>query len=157
MRWGAGRPTPKKYVYLVATLVASVVILPFQGQVWALYVGACASYSLLVFGLRHLSLRRFGPAAGTGVPRSRILLIHANFLAIVVGWVWLLIAVAPHLPYFLRTEDSDRPYFGLAFIGIVGLMVLEMFEQRFLRPAFDAGDSKVQLAMARRAINRKAK
>jgi hypothetical protein len=57
---------------------------------------------------------------------------HLGFLAAVIGWVWLALFLRPNLPYILRTEDSSHPYFGLAFLGALGLLLLEAFEQRWL-------------------------
>ncbi len=139
---------PRKYIYIAATLVASTIILPFQEHSWALYMGACVGYSVLVFGLRWLAVRNWkslAPAAIGPTLTGKLLLTHANFLAAVVAWVWLLIAWAPRAPYILRTEDSDRPYLGLAFIGVLGLTFLEMFEQRFLRPELNPGYSWRQI------------
>jgi len=152
-----GTPSPRKYVHAIATLAASAVILPFQGQTWAFYVGACTGYSVLVFGLRHLNQKARVAGSGMSMPTSRILLTHANFLAIVVAWVWLLIALAPHLPYVFRMEDSRRPYFGLAFVGILGLMLLEMIEQKYLRLSSVPGDAHTQGAAARQVATRKTK
>jgi len=143
-----GTPLPRRYVYIAATLVASAFVIPFQGQTWALYVGACAGYSVLVFGLRWVAVRKwksFAPAAIGPTLTARILLTHANFLVVVLAWVWLLIVWAPHAPYILRTEDSDRPYLGLAFLGVLGLTFLEMFEQRFLLPELNPGYSWRQI------------
>jgi hypothetical protein len=61
-------------------------------------------------------------------------LTHLTFLAIVCGWVWLCVVLIPYLPYFLTTEDTSRPYFGLAFIGIIGLLGIETIEQHWLNP-----------------------
>lgn len=137
-----GESIPRRYVYIAATLVASAILLPFQDHIWAFYLAACSGYSVLVFGLRWLALRKwrsFAPGAIGPTLTGKLLLAHANFLAVVVVWVWLLIAWAPHAPYILRTEDSDRPYLGLAFIGVLGLTLLEMFEQRFLLPELNPG------------------
>jgi len=154
MRKSRGTPTPRRYVYITATLVASAIILPFQEHVSALYVGACAGYSVLVFGLRWLAVRKwrtFAPAALAKTQNAKVLLTHANFLAIVIAWVWLLILWAPHAPYILRAEDSDRPSLGLVFFGVLGLTFLEMFEQRFLRPELNPGYSWKQIGVMRQA------
>jgi hypothetical protein len=129
----------KRTVYVVATLVAVAIFIAFQSQPWSLYVAACAGYTILVFGLRRINE---GGRAVSNTKRkspSDILVTHASFLAIVIGWVWLCIFLAPHLPYFLRTEDTRRPFFGLAFLGIFGLMCIEYLEQRWLRPDPEIG------------------
>jgi hypothetical protein len=149
---------PVKYVYILATLAALAIFLPFQDQRWAMYVGACAGYTTLLFvrRLRQVPLRRLGEAL-KNLLTADVLLTHATFLAIVIGWVWVLIVLAPHLPYALRTDDSDRPYFGLAFIGILGLTLLEMVEQRYIQPRAEPGDSHLQIAAVRRAHRRAVK
>jgi hypothetical protein len=160
MSWARGTQMPQRYIYLIATLVASAIILPFQGHTSAIYVAACAGYSVLVFGLRRLALRRWKsvvPAAIGQTSTARILLTHANFLALVVAWIWSLIALAPHVPYILRTEDSDRPYLGLAFFGVLGLLLLEMFEQRFLRPELNPGYTWGEIGSMRQTRARAAK
>jgi hypothetical protein len=121
----------------MATLVAMALFLPFQSQPWSLYVAACAGYSVLVFGLRRVQQGSGASSAENAKPASAILRIHLTFLALVAGWVGLCIALIPHLPYFLRTEDTRRPYFGLAFFGILGLLFMEAVEQRFLRPSLE--------------------
>ena len=160
MSWVRGTPLPQRYIYLIATLVASAIIIPFQGYTSALYVGACAGYSVLVFGLRRLAMQRWKsvvPAAIGQSSTAKILLTHANFLALVIAWIWSLIALAPHVPYILRTEDSDRPYLGLAFFGVLGLLLLEMFEQRFLRPELNPGYTWGQIGSVRQTRARAAK
>jgi len=138
----------RRFVYIFATLTTVAIFFLFRDHVWALYMSACAGYTILVFG-RSLEQRgRLRESLGTYFA-SNVLVTHATYLTIVVGWVWSLIAIAPHVPYILRTEDSDRPYFGLAFIGILGLLFLEMVEQRNLRPRSDPGDSHAQIAAAR--------
>jgi hypothetical protein len=124
------------------------IFFPFRDHVWALYVSACVGYTVLVFGRRLQQRQRLRESLGTYFDSS-VLVTHATYLAIVVGWVWSLIAIAPHVPYILRAEDSGRPYFGLAFIGILGLLFLEMVEQRNLRPRSDPGDSHAQIAAVR--------
>jgi hypothetical protein len=105
---------------------------PFKEQAWSIYLAACTGYTVLVFGLRRLtkskSLRRH-----SDLTKIKLLMNHLAFLMAVVAWVWLLIGLIPHLPYILRTEDSSHPYFGLIFIGVLGLMLLELYEQRWLR------------------------
>ena len=58
--------------------------------------------------------------------------MHSTFLLIVIGWVWALLTVRPKLPYILRMEDSATPYRGLVFLGVLGLLGVEYFEQRQL-------------------------
>jgi hypothetical protein len=128
----------KNTAYIVATLVTMVIFLPFQNHAWSLYAGACAGYSVLVFGLRRIRIGSGAVAMGNAKPASEILLTHLSFLVIVVGWVWLCVVLKPHLPYFLRTEDTSRPYFGLAFLGILGLLGIEAIEQRWLEPNAEA-------------------
>jgi lysylphosphatidylglycerol synthetase-like protein (DUF2156 family) len=108
--------------------------LPFQGHVWSLYAGACAGYTVLVFGLRRI--KSSSPTAQNAADKSisSIFLTHISFLTIVVAWVWLVLFVKPHLPYILSTEDSSHPYFWLAFLGILGLLLIEAIEQRRLAP-----------------------
>ena len=124
----------KRKVYVMATLVAMAAFLPFQGRPWSLYVGACSGYSVLVFGLRRINEKRLASSVEDAKPASAVLLTHLTFLTIVVAWVWLCVSLMPHLPYFLRTEDTTHPYFGLAFLGILGLLGMEAIEQRWLAP-----------------------
>jgi hypothetical protein len=91
----------------------------------------------MVFGLRRATNNSTG---GRALPSSDVARIHATFLVIVVAWVWLCVAIRTRLPYFLTTEDTNRPYFGLAFFGILGLFLLEGLEQRYLRPRTEPGD-----------------
>jgi hypothetical protein len=131
----------KRRVYVTATLITMGIFVPFQHHAWAPYVATCVGYTVLVFGLRRLELnprpRIFAP------PSADALRSHATYLSVAILWVWLLIRLSPRLPYILRTEDTNRPYFGLAFIGILGLLLLEALEQRSLRRTVDekAADS----------------
>jgi hypothetical protein len=127
------RMKSKRRVYVVATLISMAILLPFQHDAWAPCVAACIGYSVLVFGLNRLQLTP--PPAIFAVPASSARLLHAAYLFVVVLWVWLLVALSPHLPYILRTEDTTHPYFGLAFLGVLGLLLLEAAEQRSLRRA----------------------
>ena len=129
----------KRMVYVVATFVTMFVFLPFRDYGWSLYLGVCAGYTVLVFGLRRIQQKREGNPGANVLPLSRVLLVHATFLVIVIGWVWLLLALRPSLPYILRTEDSSRPYFGLVFLGVLALLLLELFEQRQLRGEAQSG------------------
>jgi hypothetical protein len=119
----------KRLVYIVAIIVTLAIFVPFESHPWSIYVGAVAGYTVLVFGLRRLS-----PAPVDAVSRqpSSVARIHFTFPAIVAGWVWLCVVSRPHLPYLLTTEDTSHPYFGLAFIGILGVLLLEYFEQKYL-------------------------
>jgi hypothetical protein len=129
----------KKVVYVVATFVAVFLFVLFRDYGWSLYLGVCAGYTILVFGLRRIQQKReLNPGANV-LPLSRVLLVHSTFLVIVIGWVWLLRAVGPSLPYILRTEDSSRPYFGLVFLGVLTLLLLELYEQRHLRGNAESG------------------
>jgi hypothetical protein len=139
----------KRFVYTFATVTTVAIFFLFRDHVWALYLSACTGFTVLVFGRRLEQRRRLGETFKSCFAGG-ILLTHATYLAIVVGWVWFLIAIAPHVPYILRTEDSNRPYFGLAFIGILGLLFLELVEQRNLRPRSDPGESNAQIAVVRR-------
>jgi hypothetical protein len=121
----------KKRVYVTATLVAMAILLPFHHSSWAPFVATSVGYTILVFGLRRLQLNPRPPFFA--LPPGSVLYAHTMFLLVAALWVWLLIALIPHLPYFLRTEDTNRPYFGLAFIGVLGLLLLEAMEQRSLR------------------------
>ena len=127
----------KKTVYTVATLVAMALFLPFQSHPWALYVGGCSGYTVLVFGLRRIAINSEKEPVNHRLPLAKILMTHSIYLAIVIGWVWLLVVCKPRVPYILRTEDSSRPYFGLIFIGVLGVLGIEYFEQRHLRSAAD--------------------
>jgi hypothetical protein len=131
----------KRRTYVLATVAAMAIFLPFQHQVGALYAAACVGYTILVFGLRRSQFKT--PPPVISLPPTGALLTHATYLVIVAAWVWLLIVLSPHAPYFLRAEDSGRPYFGMAFIGVFGLMLLEAAEQRSLhkRIESDASDS----------------
>lgn len=121
----------KRRVYVTSTLLAMAVLLPFQHHAWAPYAAACVGYTILVLGLRRLELtprpNLFAILPGSG------LATHALYLAIAMLWVWFLIVSIPYLPYILRTEDTSHPYFGLTFIGVLGLLLLEAAEQRSLR------------------------
>jgi hypothetical protein len=121
----------KRRVYVTATLIAMAILLPFQHRVWAPYASVCAGYTVLVFGLRRLKLDPrpglFASVPASGVPK------HGLYLCVAVLWIWCLIAIGPHLPYILRTEDTSHPYFGLAFIAVLGLLLLEAAEARSLR------------------------
>jgi hypothetical protein len=139
----------KRFVYIFAALATMVIFFPFRDRLWAPYVGACAGYSVLVFGLRRFKQKSRVSGSGISIPAVNALLTHSTFLAIVVSWVWLLSVLAPHLPYAFRTEDTNRPYFLLAFVGILGLMLLEMIEQRWLRAETDAGVSDPQKTLAK--------
>jgi hypothetical protein len=134
----------KRLVYIVATIAAVAIFVPFQAHRWSIYAGACAGFTILVFGLR-----RTDPVSGAeGTrPLADIARIHLTFLAIAVAWVWFCVSIRTHLPYILTTEDTSHPYFGLAFLGILGLLLLESFEQRFLQPgpASDALPSQPEL------------
>lgn len=125
-------------VYIVATLMTMAIFLPFQAHPWAIYAGACAGYTVLVFGLRRIQQQSYPSSAANAKPASAILLTHLSFLALVVAWVWLALMLKLYMPYFLTTEDTGRPYYGLAFMGILGLMGFEAIEQRFLRPEPDS-------------------
>ena len=94
------------------------------------YLAACLGYTVLVFGLRRINT---GPANQNTRPPQAIALTHLTFLVAVVAWVWLCLVLKPHLPYILTTEDTSHPYFGLAFLGICGLLGIEAIEQRWLR------------------------
>jgi hypothetical protein len=131
----------KRLVYIVATLTAMVVFLPFQSQPWSIYAGACAGYTVLVFGLQRINSGKANNEAENAKPASGVVMTHLSFLLIVVAWVWLCIFLRPYLPYFLTMEDTRRPYFGLAFLGIIGLMCLEFVEQRWLRLEREVGVS----------------
>ena len=124
----------KRFVYVMATLVTMVIFLPFQGHVWSLYAGACAGYTVLVFGLRRINRTSAAAQSATDKSTPSVVLTHISFLTIVIGWVWLLLFVKPLLPYILSTEDSSHPYFGLAFLVILGLLLIEAIEQRRLSP-----------------------
>jgi len=130
----------KRLVYVMATLVAMVIFFPFQRHAWSLYAGACAGYTVLVVGLRRIHLRSTASSSRGARLASELIRTHLTFLAIAVGWVWLCVVLKPYLPYFLTTEDTGRPYFGLAFLGILGLLCLEAVEQRWLKslPGTDA-------------------
>ena len=125
----------KKAVYTSATLVAMVLFLPFRSYPWALYLGVCAGYSVLVFGLRRIERNRKKEPAGSFLQPGRVVVAHSIYLAVVIGWVWLLLISRPRLPYILRTEDTSHPYFGLVFVGVLGVLAIEYFEQRHLRSA----------------------
>ena len=127
----------KRRVYLVATMLTMCIFLPFRSNPWAIYAGVCAGYTVLVFGLRRAARTSKSSGEDAG-PVSRLLLVHAAFLAVVVGWVWLGLALRPYLPYILTTEDTTHPYFGLAFLGIVGLLMIELAEQHQLRAVADS-------------------
>ena len=135
----------KRLVYVVATIVAIAIFVPLQAHSSSIYAGACAGYTILVFGLR-----RVDPASGAVVarPLAGIARTHFTFLAIVVAWVWFCVSIRTRLPYILTTEDTNHPYFGLAFLGILGLLLLENFEQKFLqpRPASDPLSSQPNLS-----------
>jgi hypothetical protein len=124
----------KNKVYVIATLVTMIVFFPFKSHAWSLYAGACAGYTVLVFGLRRLKQKSVVASPEDATPESGVILTHLTFLAIVCGWVWLCVVLIPYLPYILTTEDTNRPYFGLGFIGTVGLLGLEAIEQRWLNP-----------------------
>ena len=123
----------KRLVYVVATVATMAIFTPFQRESWSIYVAACVGYTILVFGLRRVTAGRAGYATVYSKPVSAIVLTHLTFLLIAVGWDWLCVILRTHLPYFLRTEDTSRPYFGLAFLGILGLMCLEAVEQWYIR------------------------
>ena len=129
----------KKMVYTVATLVAMTLFLPFQSHPWALYVGVCGGYTLLVFGLRRIAINSKQKSVNPPLPPAKILMTHSIYLAIVIGWVWLLVVCKPRLPYIFRTEDTSRPYFGLIFVRVFGVLGIEYFEQRHLRSAAENG------------------
>jgi hypothetical protein len=129
----------KRLVYVAASLVAVAIFVPTYSQAWGIYVAVCAGYTVLVFGLRQLSKGARASSNAAGELTVGTLRTHLTFLAIVVGWVWLLMFLRPHLPYFLRTEDTSRPYFGLVFLGILGLLFIEYLEQRWLRPDPEVG------------------
>jgi hypothetical protein len=61
--------------------------------------------------------------------------MYTVYLSIAMLWVWFLLALSPRVPYILRTEDTSHPYFGLAFLGVLGLLLLEAVEQRSLHRA----------------------
>ena len=124
----------KNKVYVIATLATMIIFLPFQRHVWSPYAAACAGYTILVFGLRGIKQNSVVASPEKPKPESGIVLTHLTFLAIVCGWVWLCVVLIPYLPYFLTTEDTSRPYFGLAFIGIIGLLGIEAIEQHWLNP-----------------------
>jgi hypothetical protein len=128
-------------VYLLATFVAMIIFLPLQNHAWAVYAGACAGYTVLVFGLRRIKKNSRVASAESAMPESGVLLTHLTFLAIVCGWVWLCIVLKPYLPYFLTTEDTNRPYFGLAFLGTVGLFGLEAIEEHWLKPDMESSST----------------
>jgi len=130
----------KRRVYLVATMLTMCIFLPFRSNPWAIYVGVCAGYTVLVFGLRRIESKSRPVGEGAG-STSRLLLLHAAFLALVVGWICLGLALRPYLPYILTTEDTTHPYFGLAFMGIIGLLMIELAEQRQLRSFTDPAPS----------------
>jgi hypothetical protein len=131
----------KRVTYVLAIIVAMLFFVPFKEQSWAIYVAACTGYTVLVFGLRRLSKLKI-PFRVPDVPKKMLLKNHLGFLIAVIAWVWLLIRLIPHLPYILRTEDTSHPYFGLIFIGVLGLMLLELYEQKWLRG--QSADSRVQ-------------
>lgn len=138
----------KRLVYIVATIVAIVIFVPFQAHSWSIYAGACAGYTVLVFGLCRIQ-RGSGAAAE---PLARIARTHCTSLAIVVAWIWFCVSIKTHLPYILTTEDTSHPYFGLAFLGILGLLLLENFEQKSLqfKPESNALTSQSSLPQAAR-------
>jgi hypothetical protein len=107
---------------------------------WAIYFGFCAGYTVLVFGLRSIELSSKSTGGGASFIPG-VLLTHATFLAIVISWVWLGLVLRPHLPYILTSEDTSHPYFGLGFLGVVGLLLLELVEQRMLRAKDDSAIS----------------
>jgi hypothetical protein len=119
----------KRLVYVVAIIVTLAIFVPFESHLWSIYVGAVAGYTVLVFGLRRLS-----PVPVNAVSRqpSSIARIHITFLTAVIAWVWLCVISRSHLPYLLTTEDSNHPYFGLAFLGVLGILLLEYLEQKYL-------------------------
>ena len=139
MQFGKKKTTyqRKRLVYIFATLLTMAILLPLQRQPWAIYLAVLAGYTVLVFGLRRIgqSLQSLEPGSEFS---SGILLTHATYSAIVVGWIWLCVALRPHLPYFLTSEDTSRPYYGLTFLGLVGLLLLEMMQQKSLRKVNDA-------------------
>jgi hypothetical protein len=93
--------------------------------------------------LRRLKQNSVVASPENATPESGVILTHLTFLAIVCGWVWLCVVLVPYLPYILTTEDSSHPYFGLAFIGTVGLLGIEAIEQRYLKPnAGNIADAK---------------
>jgi hypothetical protein len=128
------RKNKKNKVYVIATLVSMIIFLPFQSHAWSLYAGACAGYTFLVFGLRRVNQKSVVASPENAKPESGLLLTHLTFLAIVCGWVWLCVVLIPYLPYFLTSEDTSHPYFGLAFLGTLGLLGIEAIEQRWLKP-----------------------
>jgi hypothetical protein len=130
----------KRRVYVIATLMTMAILLPFQHDTWAPFLATSAGYTILVFGLRRLQLDP--KPAIFAIPPGSVLYSHATFLLIAALWIWFLIALTPHLPYILRTEDTTHPYFGVAFIGVLGLLLLEAAEQRALRRAADDASSE---------------
>jgi hypothetical protein len=122
----------KRRIYVIATLVSMAILLPYQHDAWAPYVAACVGYTVLVFGLNRLE---FAPTPAIFTFPASGARVHGIYLCVVLLWVWFLIALSPHLPYILRTEDTTHPYFGVAFIGVLGLLLLEALEQRSLRRA----------------------
>jgi hypothetical protein len=134
----------KQRVYLIATLSTMAIFLPLQSHVWALYLSASVGYTILVFGLRRVAQGSRTSPSLPAKPISEVLSVHLMFMAVVTGWVWLALWSRPYLPYFLLTKDSPRPYFGLAFVGALGLLLLELLEQKVLRP--NGGRTIAQIA-----------
>jgi len=130
----------KRRVYIFATFLTVSIFVLLHSYPWAIYFGFCSGYTVLVFGLRRIELSNKSTGKG-GSFTSGVLLTHATFLAIVVGWVWMGLALRPYLPYILTTEDSSHPFFGLGFLGVVGLLLLELIEQRMLRAKDDSAMS----------------
>lgn len=124
----------KNNVYVIATLVTMIIFVPLQSHAWSVYAAACAGYTILFLGLRRIKQNSVVASPENAKLESGVILTHLTFLAVVCGWVWLCVILIPYLPYFLTTEDTSRPYFGLAFIGIIGLLGIEAVEQRWLKP-----------------------
>jgi len=138
----------KRFTYGLAVFVAMIFFFPFRNESWSVYLGACAGYTSLVFGLRRIERRKPSSQPRPELPAAKLALNHSKFLVAVVAWVWLLKEAKPRLPYLLRTEDTSHPYFGLIFIGVLGLMMLELYEQRWLRGTA-AGKAAIETVLAR--------
>jgi hypothetical protein len=128
----------KRLTYSTAAIVAAVVYFPFQSNPLSMYIAVCAGYTILVFGLRWAA-RSSGALARIDKSPSEMALTHLVFLAIALGFVRCAILAAPHLPYFLTTEDSSHPYFGLGFLAVLALMGLEAIEQKWLTAVPESG------------------
>jgi hypothetical protein len=94
---------------------------------WSIYAAMCAGYTVAVFGLAWSDGKMRVFLGEHARSFGQVLQVHAVFLLLLIGWIWLAQATRPFLPSWVIAEGDHRESWLLVFalFGIVGLLLFE--------------------------------